>query len=157
MKRIGVPYLEQLRLIRCSGLSGSGMVARTCGNLDSLPSLPERVRHIMDIVLSKDRKPGYMICFIMYDVTSNKVRRRIAKYLQGKGCTRIQKSIFMADLPVSAYDDIGKALANVQKMYDNSDSILIVPLSEDYARAMKIIGQQVDLDLLMHTKNTLFF
>jgi CRISPR-associated protein Cas2 len=42
-------------------------------------------------------------------------------------------------------------------MYDNNDSILIVPLSEDYARAMKIIGQDVDIDLILHSKNTLFF
>lgn len=150
-------HQEELDLIQGAGLSGSGTIGRRCGNMDDLPSLPERIRHIMNIVLSKNRRPGHMICFIMYDITSNKVRSRIAKYLQGKGCTRIQKSIFMADLPMASYNEIREDLAMVQKMYDNNDSILIVPLSEDYARAMKIIGQQVDIDLLMHTKTTLFF
>lgn len=98
-----------------------------------------------------------MICFIMYDITSNKVRTLIAKFLLKKGCIRIQKSIFMADMPSDEVQDIAQKLTEIQKMYDNNDSILIVPLSEDYARAMKIIGQDVDIDLILHSKNTLFF
>lgn len=98
-----------------------------------------------------------MICFIMYDITSNKVRTSIAKFLLKKGCTRVQKSIFMADMPSDEVQDIAQKLSEIQKMYDNNDSILIVPLSEDYARAMKIIGQEVDIDLILHSKNTLFF
>ena len=93
----------------------------------------------------------------MYDITSNKVRTTIAKFLLKKGCTRVQKSIFMADMPSDEVQDIAQKLTEIQKMYDNNDSILIVPLSEDYARAMKIIGQEVDIDLILHSKNTLFF
>ena len=93
----------------------------------------------------------------MYDITSNKVRTLIAKFLLKKGYTRIQKSIFMADMPADEVQDIAQKLTEIQKMYDNNDSILIVPLSEDYARAMKIIGQEVDIDLILHSKNTLFF
>lgn len=93
----------------------------------------------------------------MYDITSNKVRTLIAKFLLKKGCIRIQKSIFMADMPSDEVQDIAQKLTEIQKMYDNNDSILIVPLSEDYARAMKIIGQDVDIDLILHSKNTLFF
>lgn len=93
----------------------------------------------------------------MYDITSNKVRTSIAKFLLKKGCTRVQKSIFMADMPSDEVEDIAQKLTEIKKMYDNNDSILIVPLSEDYARAMKIIGQEVDIDLILHSKNTLFF
>lgn len=93
----------------------------------------------------------------MYDITSNKVRTLIAKFLLKKGCTWVQKSIFMADMPSDEVQDIAQKLTEIQKMYDNNDSILIVPLSEDYARAMKIIGQDVDIDLILHSKNTLFF
>ena len=98
-----------------------------------------------------------MICFIMYDITSNKVRTLIAKFLLKKGCIRVQKSIFMANMPSDEVQDIAQKLSEIQKMYDNNDSILIVPLSEDYARAIKIIGQEVDIDLILHSKNTLFF
>lgn len=78
-------------------------------------------------------------------------------FLLKKGSTRVQKSIFMADMPSDEVQDIAQKLTEILKMYDNNDSILIVPLSEDYARAMKIIGQEVDIDLILHSKNTLFF
>ena len=124
---------------------------------DDIPTLTERIRQILKIISTSETKPGYMICFIMYDITSNKVRTLIAKFLLKKGCTRVQKSIFMADMPSEEVQDIAQKLTEIQKMYDNNDSILIVPLSEDYARAMKIIGQEVDVDLILHSKNTLFF
>lgn len=150
-------FQEKINIIKASGLSESGSISRDSDNLEDLLSLPERIHRILNIVLYKKRKVGNMICFIMYDITSNKVRSRIAKYLLGKGCTRVQKSIFMADLPVSTYNEINEALVEVQKLYENNDSILIVPLSEDYVKAMKVIGQQVDMDLMMHVKTTLFF
>ena len=150
-------HLIETKLISCAGLAGAGTIGRTTGCLDELPTLPERIRLILNIISSAERKTGNMICFIMYDITSNKVRTLIAKFLQGKGCTRVQKSIFMADMPSDALQDIAMKITEIQKMYDNNDSILIVPLSEDYARAMKIIGQEVDIDLILHSKNTLFF
>ena len=150
-------FQEKINIIKAFGLSESGSISRDSDNLEDLLSLPERIHRILNIVLYKKRKVGNMICFIMYDITSNKVRSRIAKYLLGKGCTRVQKSIFMADLPVSTYNEINEALVEVQKLYENNDSILIVPLSEDYVKAMKVIGQQVDMDLMMHVKTTLFF
>lgn len=93
----------------------------------------------------------------MYDIESTKVRNQIVKYLIRKGCTRVQKSIFLADLPVTDYDEIRTNLAEVQQCYDNEDSILIVPISTDYLKSMKIIGKTLDVDLIMKTKNTLFF
>lgn len=42
-------------------------------------------------------------------------------------------------------------------MYDNKDSIFIVPLSIDYIRSMKVIGENVDFDLILKTRSTIFF
>ena len=90
-------------------------------------------------------------------IESNKVRNQVAKYLIRKGCTRVQRSIFLADLANSEYNSIRQDLAEVQAAYDNKDSILIVPISTDYLQSMKIIGQKIELDIIMHNKNTLFF
>ncbi len=150
-------YPLEVRLIGKAGLSGCPAIARTVGSLDDLPSLRERIRQILNIITTGERKLGHMVCFIMYDISSNKVRTLIAKYLLNKGCTRIQKSIFMVSMPSDKVGDIARRLAEIQKMYDNSDSILIVPLGEDDVRSMKIIGQEVDVDLVLHARNTLFF
>lgn len=98
-----------------------------------------------------------MIFFVMYDIESNKVRRHVVKYLERQGCSRVQKSIFLADLPTSAFEQIKNDLAEVQACYDNQDSILVVPITTDYLKAMKVIGQEINIDVITKSKNTLFF
>lgn len=124
---------------------------------DLLQPIEVRARAILDIVNDPKRPIGNMLFFVMYDIESNKVRRHIAKYLIKKGCTRIQRSIFLADLSSILYEEIKKDLAEVQAMYENTDSILIVPISVNYLESMKIIGQNLDIDIIAHKKNTLFF
>ena len=98
-----------------------------------------------------------MLFFVMYDIESNKVRSLIHKYLKRMGCTPIQRSIFLADAPVETYERIKKDLAEVQGSYDNDDSIMVLPISTDYLRMMKIIGHHIEVDVITHTRNTLFF
>ena len=98
-----------------------------------------------------------MLFFVMYDIESNKVRRYVVKYLERQGCTRIQKSIFLADLEMSKFNEIKNDLAEVQAVYENNDSILVVPITTEYLRSMKIIGQNIDTDVITHSRNTLFF
>ncbi len=124
---------------------------------DALPTIEERVQIILGIANNKQRKSTNMLFFVMYDIESNKVRRYIVKYLEKKGCTRIQKSIFLADLPMEKYQDIRNDLTQVQAVYDNEDSILVVPITTDYLKAMKVIGQNINMDIITHTRNTLFF
>ena len=95
--------------------------------------------------------------FRMYDIESNKVRREIVKYLEDKGCFRIQKSIFLASADRSVYEQIKVDLAEVQALYDNHDSIILCPISTDEMRAMKVIGQNLNMDVITQSNNTLFF
>lgn len=98
-----------------------------------------------------------MLFFVMYDIESNKVRYNVVKYLERMGCHRIQKSIFLADLDMDKYETIKRDLAEVQALYDNHDSIIICPVSSDLLKSMKVIGQSINLDIITHSKNTLFF
>ena len=59
--------------------------------------------------------------------------------------------------PVEVYDRIRSDLAEVQAVYDNEDSIIVLPVTSDYLRMMKIIGKNINLDVVTHSKNTLFF
>ena len=95
--------------------------------------------------------------FIMYDIESNKVRYNIVKYLERMGCYRIQKSIFLANLSMEKYEQIKKDMVEVQSLYENHDSIIVCPVSSDIIKSMKIIGQNINLDIITHSKNTLFF
>lgn len=98
-----------------------------------------------------------MLFFVMCDIEDNKVRYQISKYLLKKGCFRVQRSIFLADLSIDIYRQIQNDLTEVQSFYENNDSILIVPVSNELLQAMRIIGQQIDIEIITGNKNTLFF
>ena len=98
-----------------------------------------------------------MLFFVMYDIESNKVRYNVVKYLERMGCYRIQKSIFLANLSMEKYENIRNSLVEVQSLYENHDSIIVCPVSSDILRSMKIIGQNINLDVITQSKNTLFF
>lgn len=119
--------------------------------------LEVRVKRILGIVERNKKEEGYMVFFVMYDIESNKVRTLVHKYLKRMGCIPIQRSIFLADTSVDVYRKIQTDLAEVQQAYDNNDSILVLPVTTDYLRMMKIIGQKIELDVITHSKSTLFF
>lgn len=124
---------------------------------DTLPSLAERVTEILGILNNPKRNKTNMLFFVMYDIESNKVRQNIAKYLLKMGCSRIQNSIFLADISREKYDKIRQDLTEIQAMYENNDSILVIPISTDYLRAMKVIGKSIDVDIIVQNRTTLFF
>ena len=156
-KKEPLPYIEVLRRLARAGVKDSPSVNRVTGNTEDMPSLKDRVDFLIGVVNRQQRKATDMLFFIMYDIESNKVRREIAKYLEDKGCFRIQKSIFLASADRTVYEQIKSDLAEVQALYDNHDSIILCPVSTDEMRSMKVIGQELNIDIITRTNNTLFF
>lgn len=156
-KKQELTFQEKLRKIKSSGVGMASPNRELRADLEGLASIDARVKEILDIVGNTRRPATNMLFFVMYDIESNKVRTQVSKYLIKQGCHRIQKSIFLADLPSSSYEKIRQDLTEVQAVYDNEDSILVVPISTDLLSSMKIIGQNINVDVITHNKNTLFF
>lgn len=123
---------------------------------DDMDSLNERIKKIMQLQ-QNPIKPTDMIYFIMYDIEDNKVRNAIAKFLKNKSCIRVQKSIFIANTDRARFQEIYQTLAEINSYYDNQDSIILIPVSTDALQAMKLIGKNIDFELVCKNKNTLFF
>lgn len=154
-KKPPISFVEAMAKLRAAGITKTRNHKKV--DIDSLPTLEDRLDVIFSIVKNKKRSATQMLFFVMYDIESNKVRRQVVKYLERQGCTRVQKSIFLADLPNVKYEQIKTDLAEVQACYENDDSILVVPISTDYLKAMKVIGQTINVDVITKTSNTLFF
>ena len=152
-----IPYIEILRKLSRAGVQNSPTINRRTGDLSNMKTLKERVDFLMGVVNKPTRTATNMLFFVMYDIESDKVRYHIAKYLERKGCTRIQRSIFLADLDKTVYDQIKNDLIEVQALYDNHDSIIVCPISTDQLRAMKVIGEDICIDIITRSRNTLFF
>ncbi len=122
---------------------------------EELTQLVERINQLQSLI--KEKRQRNMLYFVMYDIENDKVRRLIAKYLERKGLIRIQKSIFVANTPHNVYQEIKQTLQEVQEAYENNDSIIIVPVSTDEIKAMKVIGKNVDIEIITGDKDILFF
>ncbi len=155
-KKPELTFTEKLRKIKKAGLEGSPPPGSR-NDPDGLEPLTERIKRILGIIKNFENSPDKMIYFVMYDIESNKVRTQVVKYLIKKGCTRVQKSIFLANTRREVFDEIRADLREVQACYENNDSILLVPVSTDEIKAMNMIGQNVDFDLILQNRNTLFF
>lgn len=150
-------YLKALKRLSEEGSALGPPPNRHIDDWEQIPDLNTRIQAVLGLTRKKQRNATDMLFFVMYDIESNKVRRCIVKYLENKGCTRVQKSIFLADLSMEKYQAIRNELAQVQAAYDNQDSILIVPITTDYLKAMRVIGKNIDMDIITHARNTLFF
>lgn len=97
--------IEKLRLLSVAGVKQSvGVVNDICDENNDLYTLQQRVQKVLDLANNTSKKSGNMLFFVMYDIENNKVRNLIVKYLQRKGCWRVQKSIFLAEAPFATYE-----------------------------------------------------
>ena len=159
-KKPPISFVEQMRKLRAASLehrSGPGDADSVPDPLPELETLSQRVRKLLGIVDYHKKNRDRMLFFVMYDIESNKVRALVRKYLLRKGCFPVQRSIFLADAAVDVYEQIKRDLAEVQDSYENEDSIIVLPVSTDYLRMMKVIGQKIEVDIITHSRNTLFF
>ncbi len=149
---------ELIQIIKDSGICSKNEKIKQLSDEESLiENLPERIQQIQQLINKHNPKQHTMLYFVMYDIENNKIRRLVAKYLERKGLIRIQKSIFVADTDRITFDEIRQTLKEVQEAYDNNDSIVLVPIAADDLRAMKIIGKNIDLDIILGNQHTLFF
>ena len=155
-KKPPLSFVDQMKKLIASGINDSPKIV-VKDDSEALTPLEERVQDILGLSDNARKRKDRMLFFVMYDIQSDKVRRLVVIYLIREGCTRIQKSIFLADRPVATYNKIKSDLAEVQAVYDNEDSIIVLPVTTDYLRMMKVIGKNIDVDIITHNKNTLFF
>ena len=151
---------ERIAKIRAAGLTvrevqDTGQKSQGDEEQELLP-LSVRIKQIIGILQDKPVKATTMNYLILYDIENDKVRTLIAKYLISKGCIRIQKSVFLAHSDHRKFDEIRKTLAEINAVYENRDSIILVPMNISDARSMKLIGQNVDIDRIIDPPNTVF-
>lgn len=156
-KQNGLTFGEKMLRHKKAGLSHKGQSNENINTGIKIQDLSERIKKILQIVEHTSLNAANMLFFVMYDIENNKVRTAISKYLEQNKCLRVQKSIFFSEAERSVFNKIHSDLKHIQELYDNKDSIFMVPVSTDQLRAMKVIGQNTDFDIIIGKNNTLFF
>jgi CRISPR-associated endonuclease Cas2 len=155
-EREPISFPERLRRIREAGLGTRQLQGAMSAADRTLPDLEERVRRIQAFLT---REPGQistgMLFFVMYDIEDHKIRRHIAKYLQRQGCMRMQKSVFIGNLPHKKYREIADTLEEVNSMYANGDSLLVLPITQETIAQLQVIGKDLNYKMVTSPPNIL--
>ncbi|MCH7411431.1 CRISPR-associated endonuclease Cas2 [Belliella sp. DSM 111904] len=146
----------KIQKIRDSGILAQPEEKTSINLEDELLPLSGRIEKILNIFQGKPQKSTSMNYLIMYDIQNNKVRTLVAKYLLKNGCVRVQKSVFLVHSDHKKFEEIKQTLIEINDVYENQDSIILVPLNISDARSMKLIGQNVNIEQIIDPPNTVF-
>jgi len=111
---------------------------------------------IFEILHLNFENPRAMNCFIFYDIQNNRLRVKIAKYLLEKGCQRIQKSVYLANITKKMYNDIFETFQELEEVFDDLDSIFMVPIGEYHLAEMRMVGKDLDMEFSRSQKHVIF-
>lgn len=137
--------------------ANAGLPALTDAQLAAGKTLPTHLAEWLTWLQQRPTKrPEDMYCFICYDIENDKIRRMVAKLLEKEGCIRVQKSVFFARIHRKRHARLTDLLRQIQQLYENQDSIMLLPVGEDMLNSLQCIGQSFELDLLTAPKNTVF-
>ena len=83
-----------------------------------------------------------MLVWIVYDISSNKTRTRVAKMCLKKGLSRVQKSVFLGSINET---QLKSAVSESESLIDKeTDSVYIFPFCQEDFKKIRILGQAFD-------------
>jgi CRISPR-associated protein Cas2 len=83
-----------------------------------------------------------MLTWVVYDISKNRTRTKIAKRCLDYGLYRVQKSVFLGDLAANRVDEVvmfSRELLNME-----TDAMYVFPMCRDDFEKVRIIGQGFD-------------
>lgn len=87
-----------------------------------------------------------MLTWVVYDITKDRTRTRVAKRCLDFGLYRVQKSVFLGDLAPNRIEEI---LLFSRELLDlATDSVYIFPMCQDDFDKVRIVGQGFDRKLV---------
>lgn len=96
-----------------------------------------------------------MLVWVIYDITSDKIRRKTIKICKNIGLYRVQKSVFLGDLENNDFDELKLKLKDT--IYLEEDSVYVFPMSKRELSQAGLIGQAFDKELVTDEIISKFF
>jgi len=94
------------------------------------------------------------LVWVIYDITKNKIRTKIAKATLESGLYRVQKSVFLGAINKTRLDEL---LMRISDLIDEAkDSVYIFPMCETDFKKAKLLGQAFDEEMITDEVKALF-
>lgn len=91
-------------------------------------------------------KNNETLVWLIYDISENKPRAKIAKACINKGLYRVQKSVFLGTLNRNQIDELN-IFCN-ENIDPDIDSVYIFPMCAEDFKKVKLLGQAFDKNLV---------
>jgi CRISPR-associated protein Cas2 len=95
-----------------------------------------------------------MIAWVLYDIESDSVRTKVAKYCKQAGLYRVQFSVFLGTLEKNQKDTLQLQIENLIDEY--KDSVYIFPMSKNELQQTVLLGKAFDKKLITDEVKALF-
>lgn len=86
-----------------------------------------------------------MLYLVVYDISANKARKKIADQLKDRGLIRAQYSVFIGDLAKNRVDELALF---AETLLAEADRLYIIPVQRDALVASRMIGRGIDKALV---------
>jgi len=96
-----------------------------------------------------------MLTWFIYDITDDKVRRKIIKIAEKKGLYRVQKSVFLGNIEKNVLDEM--VIQSKEILNEKEDSLYVFPMCEKDFKDVVLLGQAFDKKLVNDEIKALFF
>jgi len=96
-----------------------------------------------------------MLVWVIYDISINKKRSKVAKICKNIGLYRVQKSVFLGDIETNCIDELHLQCEEI--IDKKTDSVYIFPMCKDDFQKVKTSGNAFDRELVSDEILSMFF
>jgi|LGVF01.1.fsa_nt_gb CRISPR-associated protein Cas2 len=87
-----------------------------------------------------------VLVWILYDISADPRRNKVAKTCKQYGLIRVQKSVFLGKQERNRFDELAEACLSL--IDEKTDSVYLFPFCQEDFRAVKVLGQGFDKKLV---------
>jgi len=95
-----------------------------------------------------------MLVWVVYDITSDKVRLKVAKICKNYCLYRVQKSDFLGDINKNQKDELLLQCKDITD--EEKDSVYVFPMCDEDFKKVRMIGKAFDKNLISDEVKALF-
>lgn len=94
-----------------------------------------------------------MLTWVVYDISKDRTRTKIADRCLDFGLRRVQKSVFLGDLPQNRVEEI--ITFSTELLNLDTDAVYIFPMCREDFGKVRIVGQGFDQDMVSDKVKTM--
>ena len=95
-----------------------------------------------------------MLVWVIYDISKDKPRKRLADKAIEQGLERVQKSVFLGNIDKNLIDEL--VIYAEEQINLDSDSVYVFPMCQEDFKKIELIGEAFDKAMVNNKINSLF-